>query len=149
VTSIKDQATCGCCWTFSSTAYVESFNIIKNNITLDLSEEYILECTTNSTCAGGYVSYAMTLAQSGKLVCNVGVPNATTYPYLAANWGEVGRPSNGICGTNLLNAIPSGTVNIYNSMTDTAIKTKLMTSPIPVLIYADSGFMVYSSGTYS
>lgn len=68
VTSIKNQANCGCCWSFSATAYIESFTIIKFNKTYDLSEEYILECTPLSDCGGGYVSKAMNLSLTGRVL---------------------------------------------------------------------------------
>ena len=62
VTSVKDQGSCGSCWTFAAAAYAESRLIIsgdynKNNI--DLSEQYLLQCTDYSTCSGGYMEYVM------------------------------------------------------------------------------------------
>ena len=58
VTSVKDQGSCGSCWTFAAAAYAESRLIIsghykKNNI--DLSEQYLLKCTPSSSCNGGYL----------------------------------------------------------------------------------------------
>lgn len=77
------------------------------------------------------------------------MPNDTSYPYLASNWGLTGRPNNGICSTTNKNIIPTSTVTIYNNVTDTQLKTMLTNSPIPALINADAGFQAYSSGTYS
>lgn len=142
ITPIKNQANCGCCWAFSATAYIESLYIIKTNRTYDLAEQFLLECTPLSDCGGGYVSKAMNLSLTG-------MPNDTTFPYTAANWGLTGRPSNGICGTTNLITFPTATVTIYNNVTDTQLKTMLTNSPIPALINADSGFQSYSSGTYS
>ena len=62
VTSVKNQGSCGSCWTFAAAGYAESRVIIagdynKNNI--DLSEQYLLECTSYSSCTGGYMEYVM------------------------------------------------------------------------------------------
>jgi len=107
-----------------------------------MSEEYILECTNASDCGGGYVNYAMTLSLSGMTL-------DATYPYLASNFGEVGRPANGICNTTNTITAAGGTVTVYNNVTDTALKTMLVNAPIPALIDADAGFQAYSSGTYA
>ena len=62
VSPVKNQGQCGSCWAFSSTATLESYFMIKNSSTIDLSEEYVLECTGPiSTCGGGSVSDAFSL----------------------------------------------------------------------------------------
>lgn len=61
VTSIKDQGWCGSCWAFAAAAYCESNLIINNGIKndIDLSEQYLLECTPESDCKGGFPAYAL------------------------------------------------------------------------------------------
>lgn len=62
VTSIKNQGSCGCCWAFAAVAYVESKLIIAGQYTtdnIDLSEQYMLQCTKYSNCEGGYLEYAL------------------------------------------------------------------------------------------
>jgi len=61
VTSVKDQGTCGSCWTFGGCGYAESKLIISGlyDTSLDLAEQYLLECTRDSTCNGGYIEYVM------------------------------------------------------------------------------------------
>lgn len=64
VSSIKDQGSCGSCWTFATVGLYESWMMLQGERELDLSEEYILECTTPyakyildkstvSDCSGG------------------------------------------------------------------------------------------------
>ena len=42
VTSVKNQANCGSCWAFSTTAHYESLLLISNGIEYDLAEQYAL-----------------------------------------------------------------------------------------------------------
>jgi C1A family cysteine protease len=65
VTDAKQQGSCGSCWAFSSTAAAESYIAINGGSLMDLSEEYVLECTSGSDCTGGYVNRAMSLIVSG------------------------------------------------------------------------------------
>lgn len=69
VSSIKDQGSCGCCWSFTTVGLYESWMMVKGEQEYDLSEEYLLECTSkytqnvlrqnyNSTCNGGYVDFS-------------------------------------------------------------------------------------------
>ena len=62
VTSIKNQGSCGACWTFAAAGYAESRLIIAgdyDNGNIDLSEQYLPECTPESRCNGGYMEYVM------------------------------------------------------------------------------------------
>lgn len=71
VTSVKNQAQCGSCWSFSATAEYESKLAIATNGTLyDLAEQYALQCenTWSSGCNGGIPFYAL------KLFNNTGIP---------------------------------------------------------------------------
>lgn len=65
VSPVKDQGSCGSCWAFATTATTESFFMISRSTTLDLSEEYVLECSDKSTglnnCVGGYLVDAFIL----------------------------------------------------------------------------------------
>ena len=47
VTPIKYQGQCGSCWSFTSAAVVESNYLIRKNMTLDLSEQFFLDCATS------------------------------------------------------------------------------------------------------
>ena len=57
VTQIKNQGACGSCWTFATAAYAESKLIIENiaDKNIDLSQQFLLECTDDSGCNGGYM----------------------------------------------------------------------------------------------
>lgn len=67
ITSIKDQGDCGACWTFATAAYGES-RLVKNKtktLDIDLSEQYLLSCTAECSCDGGYLEYVFEKAAGG------------------------------------------------------------------------------------
>lgn len=57
VTTPKNQGYCGSCWAFAAVGYAESKLIIDGRYDndIDLSEQVLLECTTDSSCNGGYL----------------------------------------------------------------------------------------------
>lgn len=81
VTDIKNQGSCGSCWSFAATAQYEScLAIATNGLKYDLSEQYALECDLNSFgCAGGYPFKALELFRT------TGIPLESTYPYKLSN----------------------------------------------------------------
>jgi C1A family cysteine protease len=66
VTSIKYQGQCGSCWAFTSAAVVEANYLIRKNLTLDLSEQHILDCAEAQQAVnrGGQVYYVKNKAGS-------------------------------------------------------------------------------------
>lgn len=59
VSPAKDQGRCGSCWAFATVATYESYLAIKTGTLLDLSEQYVVECTNQSNCIkGGFLNYA-------------------------------------------------------------------------------------------
>jgi len=57
VTSVKDQGTCGSCWSFGAAGAMESQYYIKTGRLVDLSEQSLMDCSWNDGnlgCDGGY-----------------------------------------------------------------------------------------------
>ncbi|MFC1671161.1 C1 family peptidase [Spirochaetota bacterium] len=60
VTKVKYQGTCGSCWAFTAAAVLEANYLIRNNKSVDLSEQYILDCAEDQngrkagSCNGGW-----------------------------------------------------------------------------------------------
>ena len=55
VTPPKNQGQCGSCWAFTTAAVVESAYLIKNNKSLDLSEQQIVNCAVSNGCDGAWI----------------------------------------------------------------------------------------------
>lgn len=73
ITPVKNQGTCNSGWAFSAIAYAESLYIMKQNRTLDLSEELALECSYMCSCRTGDVFIAMgTTVGYGNFYNNLG-----------------------------------------------------------------------------
>ncbi len=54
-TPVKNQGSCGSCWAFGTVGPVESAILIKDGVTKDLSEQYLVSCNTEGWgCNGGW-----------------------------------------------------------------------------------------------
>jgi predicted secreted protein/cell division septation protein DedD len=55
VTSVKNQGSCGSCWAFGTVGPLEANIKIKDGITRDLAEQYLVSCNTDGWgCDGGW-----------------------------------------------------------------------------------------------
>uniref|UniRef100_A0AC35GB11 Peptidase C1A papain C-terminal domain-containing protein n=1 Tax=Panagrolaimus sp. PS1159 TaxID=55785 RepID=A0AC35GB11_9BILA len=85
ITPVKDQTLsgtsgCGSCFAFAATGAVESQYLLKQNLELDLSEEYLLECdTADAECGGGLENNSL------NVYVNNGVPSEACIPYTGTN----------------------------------------------------------------
>ncbi|KAG2382757.1 hypothetical protein C9374_005337 [Naegleria lovaniensis] len=102
VTPVKDQGSCGSCWTFSTTGNIEGMYAAKTGKLVSLSEQQLVDCdhncvvwegekTCNSGCNGGLMwSSFEFIIKTGGLVTE------DSYPYEAVN---------GRCRFNVSNAV--------------------------------------------
>lgn len=59
VTAVKYQGHCGCCWAFSAVGALEGAYQIATRQKVELSEQELLDCTTNNYgCGGGLMTNA-------------------------------------------------------------------------------------------
>lgn len=82
VSQVKDQGSCGSCWTFSTTGSIESAVKIKEDRDIILSEQQIIDCSVsygNNGCSGGLVEYAYHYLTEHEL------ETEAQYPYKASN----------------------------------------------------------------
>ncbi|KAL3882302.1 hypothetical protein ACJMK2_028663 [Sinanodonta woodiana] len=82
VTPVKSQGQCGSCWAFSATGSLEGQNFRKTGALLSLSEQQLVDCSTefgNLGCHGGWMS------QSFEYIKMYGIETEQEYPYKAAD----------------------------------------------------------------
>ena len=158
MTSVKNQGSCGSCWSFAGTAQYESL-LALNGFNFDLSPEAALECTSFyapnkrvSDCQGGFFQ------DTFFFLAAVGSVPLATYPYLAGNYGSgPGYPSTpGICTDRNRIFLGQGSNDIYfrqfstNGFTQNEIKALLVTvGPLMIGLFANSAFSFYSSGIFT
>jgi len=76
VTPVKNQGSCGSCWAFSAIGNIESRYIIKNNKTLEFSEQQLVDCDkVDQGCNGGLMEDAF------KYLENQGLMSEQDYTY--------------------------------------------------------------------
>ena len=86
VLPVKDQGSCGSCWTFAATSTIEILYAIRENLSppnlVRMSEQQLVDCCTTTQshgCSGGIVGEAFDYAK------DKGLARSADYPYHAMN----------------------------------------------------------------
>ena len=144
-TPVKNQGgSCDACWAFVTTAVMESAVVIRDGLTVDLSEQWLISCTDAGSCATGgfhrdaldyYLTDGETDACGGSgAVLESDLPYAQTdiacdcpyeHYYELDDWGFVGPDVESIKWA------------IYNY------------GPVATTIYANSAFQAYTGGIFN
>jgi len=138
VTAVKNQGTCGSCWSFSTTGALEGAYAISHGELVALSEQNLVSCdTSDNACSGGLMDNAFKWVQD-----NGGLCKESDYPYVS---GDKEVPS---CKTSckiVSGSAPSKYTDVDS--TETALMKAVSGQPVSVAIEADqSAFQFYSSG---
>jgi len=87
VTKVKDQGSCGSCWTFGTAETTESYYAMSTGKLVVLSEQQILDCTPNPQqcggtggCGGGTAELAW-----AKIIQLGGLASEESYPYISGD----------------------------------------------------------------
>lgn len=84
-TAVRDQGNCGSCWTFGTVGPLEMNILIKDSLTKDLAEQYLLSCNTDGwSCDGGWWAhdYHQWKIPSGEP--DAGAVYEADFPYVAS-----------------------------------------------------------------
>jgi len=136
VTPVKNQGSCGSCWAFSTTGFIECEYAIKTGTLNSLSEQQLVDCSGNygnEGCNGGLMDWAFEYVEA-----NGGLCSEAEYPYQGVD---------GTCQTcaTLYNPITGYTDVVPDDETD--LETATVSGCVSVAIEADQyAFQYYSSG---
>lgn len=134
VTSIKDQGQCGCCWAFSAVAALEGANKLSTGKLIPLSEQQLLDCTTDTYgCDGGLITTAFDY-----IVKNGGIAAESDYPYEQSQ--DSCRNQESVVKMSRYENVPASS--------EPTLLTAVAKQPIAVGIAVNENFHLYQSGVY-
>jgi C1A family cysteine protease len=149
VTPIRNQRGCGSCWDFCAISAYESNYLVTNGgspNSVDLSEQYVLNCSNSGTCNGGWHYKVFDWAMDN----NVRLPREATLPYTAADHGcnNVNVPV-----TDRFNVQDWGSVNPSGNISDMATEQQIKDAickygAVATTVWASELFKGYASGVF-
>lgn len=140
VTPVKNQGRCGSCWTFSTTAALESYLLIRapSAVVPDNAEQLLLSCSGAGSCAGGWPTMV------SAYIARTGVPPEPYFPYEGTN----GRCTDARAGWQEAAAKIGSYAGVAKTVA--ALKHALVQhGPLPTTFSVYQDFYSYKSGVYS
>jgi len=140
VSPVKNQASCGSCWTFSTTGALEAAYTQATGKNISLSEQQLVDCAgayNNFGCSGGLPSQAFEYIKY-----NGGLDTEESYPYTGVN---------GVCHYKPENAAVqvAYSVNITKDAEDELKNAVGLVRPVSVAFEVIDDFRQYKSGVYT
>jgi len=136
VNAIKNQGSCGSCWSFAIVSNIESLYFKKYGKLLTFAEQQLVDCdTTNYGCNGGSIELGFNYVKKN------GLGSSTSYSYKAAR---------GTCQYSSSNAVAKITSYVQEtSKSETKIRDMLVAyGPLAVAMNA-TPLQYYSSGIFT
>lgn len=143
VTDVKDQGSCGSCWSFSTTGSLEGAYYLKYGSLLAFSEQELVSCDTqgaNAGCNGGWMDDAFSWVKR-----NGGLTTESQYPYTSGTTGKSGTCSTSGYVDNAKVA-PAGYTDVKAGSVS-AMMSAVAQQPVSIAIQANQlAFQHYSGG---
>jgi xylem cysteine proteinase len=141
VTPVKNQGSCGSCWSFSTTGALEGAHFIKSGDLVSLSESQLMNCSKkNSGCNGGLMDLAFQYAETNPIMPD-------------SDWGYEAFTVPFSCYLRYRKADGIVTVSTYVDVPreqPEQLKAALQVGPVSVAIEADRApFHQYTGGVIS
>ena len=145
VTNVKNQGSCGSCWSFSSTGALEGIYAISKGNLVSFSEQQLVDCDyglrKNHGCNGGLMDESFSFISS-----NGGLCSEESYPYVSGT-----TQKEGTCQTSC-KLVSGSKVSKYTDVSansDNAMMTALAQQPVAVAVYATTEFQLYKNGIFT
>ncbi|WVZ87631.1 hypothetical protein U9M48_034238 [Paspalum notatum var. saurae] len=141
VAPVKNQGQCGSCWAFSAVSTVESINQLVTGEMVTLSEQELVECSTNggnSGCNGGLMDSAFEF-----IIKNGGIDTEDDYPYKAVDGKcDINRKNAKVVSIDGFEDVPEND--------EKSLQKAVAHQPVSVAIEAGGrAFQLYKSGVFS
>ena len=138
VSPVKDQGSCGSCWTFSTVGCLESAHLIKYGVLATYAEQQLVDCAGNFDnygCNGGLPSHAFEY-----IYYTGGIATEDAYPYYAEDRTCTVEDS--------MFALQVGHATNITEGDEDELKAAVYQQPVSVAFQVVDDFMDYTSGTY-
>ena len=139
VSPVKDQGSCGSCWTFSTVGCLESAHLIKYGMLETYSEQQLVDCAGDFDtygCNGGLPSHAFEYAFYAG-----GMASEEAYPYFAVDQDCTVSSSDFILSVGHSVNITAGD--------ETELKAAVYQQPVSVAFQVADDFSSYTTGVYT
>ena len=140
VTEVKNQGSCGSCWSFSATGALEGAYFLKTGTLNSYSEQELVSCdNVDHGCNGGWMDDAFTWVKN-----NGGLCTEQDYPYTSGN-GKTAACDKSSC-TNVAGVAPTSFTDVTPGSVD-ALMSAVAQQPVSIAIQANQpAFQFYKSG---
>lgn len=147
VPAVRNQSSCGSCWSFGTVGIMESAIAKAGGPMTDLSEQFLISCNTGSmSCSGGLTAHKWHYDTLGKNQTAIGAVLETDKPYTASN----GSCTSAYNHPYKLSGWQFIVANEFTMPTVDQIKNAIYTyGPVTAGVCADNGWDAYSGGVYN
>jgi len=141
VTGVKNQGSCGSCWSFSATGSLEGAHYLKYGTLLSFSEQHLVSCDkVDLGCNGGWMDDAFTWVQG-----NGGIATEDDYPYTSGSGTSAACDSTK--DAKKVAAVAPQSFTDVQTGSVTALQSAVAQQPVSIAIQANQlAFQSYSGG---